>query len=341
MYLVLDNSRLQDFKHAYHWFENDPQLASGSRPRALRSRQFVALCQFVLAWSDRPTYLTISPVGVYEYMGRPAAASRESVAQALREVTRLLAPLKLEITHVGFNSAEELLRILPQIRADEAALKALSQSIDRGNWRRDLKTKIGVKIPYGIAQEVIPGNLPLQYFDPWYVTYVYRARVEHEIIKQSQHEPHAARLHTFPRYMFVETGGKPRGLTRHSAVLARLVGIDRKGRLSGLGDLELLQLCDIRRQQQQQTKHVMVGETTDEDLADVLFHRHSFHARATIVVGSREMKQQVDDVVNLLTRNPFSEYEARGAPMNQKAQNFREVLFDLVSAMQRRAPGTG
>ncbi len=59
IYLVLDNSLVQDFKHT----KTNPV-------RALRASSFAAFCRFVQGWSDRPSYLVISPVCIYEHIGR-------------------------------------------------------------------------------------------------------------------------------------------------------------------------------------------------------------------------------------------------------------------------------
>ncbi|MFP4893910.1 hypothetical protein [Paraburkholderia sp. EG304] len=50
IYLVLDNSLIQDFKHR----EKDAK-------RALRATSYLAFCRFVRDWSDRPSHLAISP----------------------------------------------------------------------------------------------------------------------------------------------------------------------------------------------------------------------------------------------------------------------------------------
>jgi hypothetical protein len=324
--LVLDNSYIQDFKHAEGWrTEVHAGIREKKRARALRATAFLALCRFVTDWSHRQTDLGVSPVAIYEHMGRPTAESRRDVERALAEIVRVTRPCALDVAVIGFRSFGQLLHLLPLIRADEQYLRALTKKLDEENWRRDLSDGIGTRIPSGIARDAIPDDMPLQYFDPWYAGYVYRHRVERRIIEQSTHEPHAARLST----------------GRHGEIFARLCGIGRRGRFVGLGDLELLQICDILRQQQCQAPKVMFGQTVDRGLTEVLSLRTALRAGATVVGGSRDQQKQIDTLVRTMTTNPVAEYQARGAPMHYKAKEFRTVLFDLVAAVQRGRPPLG
>ncbi len=77
------------------------------------------------------------------------------------------------------------------------------------------------------------------------------ARIEQHIIEQCQGH-----------------GRAPIG--RLSETLADLDTFGRNGLLKGLGDIDLLQICDISRQYKQSAGYVPAGQTLDRDLAETL-----------------------------------------------------------------------
>ena len=62
--------------------------------------------------------------------------------------------------------------------------------------------------------------------------------------------------------------------------LAKLNTITKKGILQGLGDIDLLQICDISRQYKQPLDYLLLGQTFDADLAETL----RFHHRLTCLL---------------------------------------------------------
>jgi hypothetical protein len=299
LYLVLDNSIIQDFKHQQN-----------NAKRALRALAFTSFCRFVSGWSDRHTCLTISPVAIYEHLGRPQVTSTGAAWAALSELQRLLNDTGLPVHRIGFRNPNELVQVLRKVEADAQFLTRYVQEIDAAVWQLDLKTPIGVRIPMGIAYDAIPDDLPLQYFDPGYVKFVFASRIEQLIIEQSQHNPDV----------------KPIGSGKLSEALADLNEIKR-GILKGLGDIELLQICDVQRQFKQCAGYVLLGQTFDRGLARVLTQRHSYHVGAKVVGGDPNQKEQVDKLVSLMFSKPFAQQEARAAQIRPKLLEFRETLI--------------
>jgi hypothetical protein len=307
LYLVLDNSLIQDFKHQQN-----------NAKRALRALAFTAFCRFVSGWSDRPTYLAISPVAIYEHLGRPQVTSTGAAWAAMSELQRLLNDTGLLVYTIGFQNPHELAQVLRKVEADAQFLTRYVQEIDSAVWQLDLKTPIGVRIPMSIAFEAIPDDLPLQYFDPWYVKFTFASRIEQLIIEQSQHNPEA----------------KPIGSGELMEALADLNEIKR-GVLKGIEDIELLQICDVQRQFKQRAGYVLLGQTFDRGLARVLTQRHQYQVGAGVVVGEPNTEERIAEMVSLMVSNPFKQQEARAAQIRSKLREFLETLIAACEAAQK------
>lgn len=247
IYLVLDNSLIQDFKHS-----NNPE-------RALNAHAYTVFCRFVTGWSDRPTHLALSPVAVYEHIGRQVASTAEIAWAAVADVRRLFEPSRLEMGFIRFRSPEELVTKMCDVDADARLLAEFAQSIKDADWKIDLSADIGVKIPISIAHEMIPDDLSLSYFSSRYVKETFKSRIEALIMHHSNDNPKA----------------RPIGSGEFSRDLAGLTTLVR-GVLKGLGDLDLFQICDGARQYQERSKAVFLGQAVDETLNRVLVHRQFF-----------------------------------------------------------------
>lgn len=307
LYLVLDNSVIQAFKHR------------GSQPkRGLHSLAYVAFCRFVSGWSDRPSYLALSPVAIYEHLGRRSVDTVWHAWAALSELERLLADTKLPVTGLGFASPEELFVKLRDIEADDQFLTQYMKGLDEANWRTDLRAPIGVKIPFAIAYDTIPDNLPLRYFDPWYVKLVLSGRVEKRIIEQSQHDPQAQPI---------SSGDLPKAL-------AKLNKVNKRGLLIGLGDIDMLQICDVSRQYQHKPGYVLIGQTLDRGLAEVLSQRHVYSVGAGVQGGDPQGSERTKEMVALMFSNPFAEQDERAHRIRPKLAQFLEALAEASHAVQ-------
>lgn len=86
IYLVLDNSLIQAFKHR-----------QTNAKRALDALAYETFCRFVRDWSDRDSHLALSPMAVYEHIGRRVPNSAAEVEATLAELEQLLSATSLRI----------------------------------------------------------------------------------------------------------------------------------------------------------------------------------------------------------------------------------------------------
>lgn len=309
--LVLDNSVIQSFKHR----DADPS-------RGLRALAFVAFCRFVTGWSDRPTSLAISPFAIYEHHGRKPAANAHEAGAILRELSALLGETGLSAAGIGFADTSALFHQLGDIQHDEGYLTNYVRVIDAASWETKLSAPIGTLIPFTLAWDAIPSDLPLRYFDTQYVRYVFASRIERLIIAHSHRDPAAASLATGPL----------------SRALAKLNGFKR-GNLQGLGDIDILQICDLARQFQIRTGRILLGQTFDRTLWSVLKQTSIFSQRAQLHDTTDE--EAVRKFVDFMFSNPHAEEDKRAHRIEQLQLDFCGSLFDACEVALGRRPRGG
>ncbi|MCC6917544.1 hypothetical protein [Nitrosomonas sp.] len=316
IYLVLDNSLIQAFKHR-----------QTNTKRAVDALAFKIFCAFVRDWSDRESHLALSPMAIFEHTGRRPPASVVEIEHALAELQQLLGSTGLRIASLGFETPAHLFECLQAIVADEVFLTQFVDEIDTANWRIDLRAPMGVKIPMSEAWRALPEKLPLHYFDPWYVRFVLSARIEQHIIEQCQGH-----------------GPAPIGSGKLSETLADLNTFGRNGLLKGLGDIDLLQICDISRQYQHKLGYVLAGQTLDRDLAETLNQRHAYHVHAGVEGGDPQREERIKEMVGLMFSKPFAGEEARGRRIREQLAEFAGQLAQSckqASASNAKTASTG
>ncbi|MDN7746896.1 hypothetical protein QZM78_22915 [Burkholderia multivorans] len=298
IFLVLDNSIIQDFKHR-----------ESNAARAVRAYAYIAFCRFVTGWSDLETHLAISPVAVYEHLGRQTAKTPAEAWSATSEVRQLFSSTNLKFHTIRFGSPRELMSALRAVEHDAQFLARYAKKIDVSDWKVDLKAPLGVKIPISIANSAIPDRLPLKYFDSWYVKFTLASRIEQLIIDQSKHNPDA----------------QPIGSGELSEELADLNEFKR-GALTGLGDIDLLQICDVARQYKQNNDYILLGQTLDRGLNRVLRLRTVFHQSRSVQGGHPHAAQQIDEMVRFLFSKPFAKEAEREAHVKSRMLDFADAL---------------
>jgi hypothetical protein len=306
IYLVLDNSIIQDFKHRQ------------DKKRWLRALSYIALTRFVSIFSDRKTYLCISPVAVYEHAGKVVPTTAEAAGKFVAEISEQLSPCKLPIATIGFDNDNDLIRVLEDVHHDADFMSTFAEQINNMDLQYDLRSPFGgVRIPLSIATDLIPDDMPLRYFDPWYVKYVFASRIEHRIAAQSKQHPEA----------------QPILSGELSALLAELNKLSKQGVLKGIGDIDLLQICDIRRQYASPPGYVLLGQTRDKTLAKVLSQRHSYIESTKIVGGSKDMDKQVEATVKLMFSNPFAKQDDRAKQIAPHAHSFLQEVYNMCQSV--------
>lgn len=125
MHLVLDNSIIQSFKHR------------ATKPnRNLQALSYTAFTRFVTGWSDRQTYLAVTPAALYEHMGRRGNINSAEALSALEELRLFFADTGLRITWIGFKSIEHLVSVLEAVHADDVYLTQYFRRIEEQSWRK-------------------------------------------------------------------------------------------------------------------------------------------------------------------------------------------------------------
>ncbi|WP_394651678.1 hypothetical protein [uncultured Acinetobacter sp.] len=302
LYLVLDNSLIQEIKHR----KTQPT-------RAIKAEAYLTFCKFVKHWSDRVTYLALSPMAIYEHFGRRVPKTIIEIHNALLELNNILSASYLEIRYINFHDAESLYSILLSIANDELELTKYIKKIDKISWKTDLSAPRGVKIPMSVAAESLPPLPILNYFHPWYVHFVLTGRVEQYIIDQSRHNPNA---------MPIESG--------ELTILFSKLNTFRKNILQGLGDIDIFQICDVSRQYREKPERFFIGQSLDKDLIKVLSYRHSLCVSSGMVIGgSPDQDEKISDLVKFMFSNPFEENEVRGRHIRPKYIDFMEFIADI------------
>lgn len=311
IYLVLDNSIIQDFKH------------SRKIDRLVLALSYVALCRFVQIFSDRETRLCISPVSVYEHGGKLVPPNAEAADKLVAEIAELLSSCQLQMATIGFKNGSDLVRILGDVHHDAEFMATLAEQFDDSDLQYDLRAPGGgVFIPMSIAETLLPADMPLRYFDPWYVKLVFSSRIERKIAEQSTQHPEA----------------QPIRSGALSALLAELNEL-KHGVLKGIGDIDLIQICDIQRQYVTRSGHVLLGQTRDRTLARVLRHRHAYVEQAKVEYGSKKAKMQIERMMQMLTSRPFVEQDARANRIAPRADNFLRQLHEMCWSAYSRLAG--
>ncbi|PJK32922.1 hypothetical protein CWC48_25845 [Pseudomonas sp. S10E 269] len=310
IHLVLDNSVIQSYKHR----NTQPH-------RELQALAYTAFCRFVTGWGDRETYLALSPAAIYEHLGRPDQVTRTQIERACAELSEYFSETGLKIKMIGFRSPSELMQHLQAIAADDKYLSDYFKEVEFSDWKTDLRAPFGVKIPLNIAFSKIPDNLPLQYFSPWYVKFVLSSRVERLIAQQSQQNIEA----------------RPIMSGELSESLAAMNDFTKKGVLRGLGDIDMLQLCDINSQYQSKASQVLLGQTFDKGLSKVLHHRTVFFESSYIEYGTAQTEAQIEASVRLMTSNPFKAQDARAEKFSEYLSSFCETLKTTCIEAQKKA----
>lgn len=297
IFLVLDNSIVQDFKHLQ------------DQRRRSRAMAYAAFCRFVAQWSDLPSCLAVSPVALYEHGGRKPASSPEDAIGQYFQVQTILRYCGLPVAMIGFDDANTLYSRMLDVHADADYLEVFANQIEQSEWERDLRAWHGGEIlAAALADKAIPEDMPLKYFDPFYIRKVFGSRIEGHIADQSEgvfnHQP-------------IRTG-------KVTVSLAKLNTITKKGILQGLGDIDLLQICDISRQYKQPRDNLLLGQTFDADLAEALRFHHQLTESMSVVSGVPDVKRQIQNMVSFMFSSPFSEHKKRRELIMPLADEFAD-----------------
>lgn len=311
IYLVLDNSVIQDFKHA-----------SNNRTREVRAWAYRAFSKFVSEWCSRTTRLGLTPAAVFEHIGRRLPSSEGQTRDSLAEIQALLSVTSLPITPIGFSTVSDLHSSLRDVEADESYLTELLTEIDAEDWNTDLACELGgVRIPLSVAAEALPESMPLKYFDYFSVCFVISGRIEQHIAMQTESTAETPVIRGGPLPELFSKVNKYRRRSRS---------------YSGFGDIDIFQTCDLSRQFQHQQHdgrgdHVLIGMTSDKGLNEVLQQRTAYVLGAELTFDGQNNDAQIKNFTDVLTGKGFAEFHRRGEATHNEFREFFTRLLDILS----------
>lgn len=248
----------------------DMQKKDEDRKRLCR---YSAVLSLLSVTQDRflcDTFVCVTPAVVYEFNGRQPISSAEEAESVLFQIEELMVDIGLSIRQFGFNDAKALVSITSAIREDEEQIINAIREINSAKWKMNFRLPDGsMQIPLAVAERSIP-DVRVTYFHPWYVKLVLMRMVEKLIFEQNKDE--------MVRSLIDENS---------------LLGISsitkiKKGRLTGLADIELLSYADLSRQTAENSPSIAAAITVDENLMRTLFNRSSAHFGGFSFVGGED-----------------------------------------------------
>ncbi len=306
IFMVPDNNIVQDFKHRDKEKRNLLRLA------------YLAFSRFAKHWSPRTSRLAISPVIVYEHIGRQPT-NPVGARVAMESVFHHFGELNLPIHGIGYQSPKELSELIRAIHDDAAVMAQLVRDLDTRSWAMKHRRGNLRLITSALAEEAAPRTISLSYFDPWYVRRALCCQIEQRIIKQSRDE----------------LGDEPLGADEYSKTMAELNTISsRQNFLTGLGDLDLLQTCDLRLQHQNPNQRVMLGQTFDQALSNVLRLSSRLVRGTHVEFGQPDTAQQVTNMVEMMLR-PSQVFQAEQSRMDEVAPTADAFLDAALDTCRR------
>ncbi|RBB94905.1 hypothetical protein C3E97_031760, partial [Pseudomonas sp. MWU12-2115] len=122
---------------------------------------------------------------------------------------------------------------------------------------------------------------------------------------------------------------KPNFRGQLANTLAALNTFRPPGVLPGLGDIALLQICDVSRQYNEAPGYVLLGQTLDLDLESVLSQRHIYHSEKHVIGGEPQYEQRVKEMVTFMFSKPFAKQEERGQRQHTRLMDFADTLAEV------------
>ncbi|WP_144422316.1 hypothetical protein [Xanthomonas arboricola] len=309
IYLTPDNNVIQDFKHREQPIRN------------LRRLAYTAFCRFAQSWSSRDVSVAISPVIVYEHIGRTPASLLASKT-AIESLTHLLSNLRISLRGIAFDSPESLSERIGWVHGDAELISTWLKSLDGKSWA--IRPSRNSDSFYAfVSDEVIPETTGLRYFDEWLIKKFLFSHIEKRIAEQS-----------IKKY-----GASPIYLSERSQSISSLSEIcKRRGILTGLGDLDFLQNCSLTQQHGARSGFVVLGQTFDKNLGEALQHHAQLIESGSIQFGSPDTEQQIAKFVEGII-SPFKDESSRLKVCEDQALDFLSTAWDLCRSLIRQAPG--
>jgi hypothetical protein len=296
--LFFDNNVIQDISK---------QNSEGKPVHKQRVHALLAFLALAEDYYCLDVFACITPVVLYEASGRGV----RPISEVEAEVRSLMASVGLATYSVGYSSFQDAGSLFKRIRRDEKALGNALREINDKSWARSFVGDglEGIRIPLSLAEEECP-VVQLTYFHPWYVKFVL--------------------MHAIEKLLFAANSNKSvRSMMMNPQEMEFSILKLKGDRVKGLGDLELLSLCELATQTLTHPPNIKMGVTFDDGL------RHALLKRAN-VRGSLSVDSSVDDVHDSSLRFAYwmRESEKRTRKANRRLAEYASGLQLFMKSLK-------
>lgn len=241
-----------------------------------RAQYYAALAffHFLAARTGYDVRLAVSPANLYEWNGARPLEKEEQFTATLETMHARLTPLGLTPFVIGFRGYREARKHVKSIAKDVKTISAALSYVKAKEWEFNLRHGESIYFPPYITDPLVP-KMRLKYFSPHYVHLLLRSVIDSRLIQKCPDR-------------YVRANLRVEGVERMASLLKL-----RKGRLQGVGDLELLTVCSISSQFYQNKDHTMIGLTFDETLAKVLRYHAAYSVDSEPVVAGVDDQESI------------------------------------------------
>ena len=246
----------------------------------------------------------LTPTILYEYSGRAQYNGRREYECKYRSALSLLGQFGVPICVIGATTYKCTRPLISAIVHDEAEIRKAIHYIKNADWSVQFNTDYGIRIPFSLAIERVP-KMSLRYFSREYTDYLLAHLIERLIHENKNNDRKAKKLIDVERV----------------AVFARLSGVKRE-KVKGLGDIELLSLCDLRAQFSRVEETPRFGLTLDRDLQDVL-KKHSAIIMSTGRMAPLDAFARLPDIM--------AQIHSLNDKMDEKSKEYGKALSSYMN----------
>jgi len=263
--ILFDNSILQDI------IQHSDRVARRPRYNAA-----LASFAFVEDYCLLDIFAGVTPAVFFEANGGKTVEAERDFRRVSKLIQDALIGVGLDTSFIGFDTLEQLADATRRIKHDEAEILRLLSEIKAKNWNIGIKVKRGeypLPLPLTVAESSVP-DASLAYFNPWHVKWL----LMHDIIK---------RLYAANAQSLSFRDLCKQELRRGLPSILRI----RKGRLQGLGDIELFSFCELASQTGNNSPYITMALTFDNDLTAWIASRRQVLSLSPSFRGRRIAQQ--------------------------------------------------
>ena len=245
--VLFDNSILQD-------------VIQHSDLVARRPRYNAALASFAFVedYCFLDIFAGVTPAIFFEANGGKPVEAEKDFRRVSKLIQDALIGVGLDTSFIGFETLEQLADATRRIKHDEAEILRLLSEIKAKNWNIGIRVKrheYPLPLPLAVAERSVPDG-SIAYFNPWHVKWL----LMYDIVK---------RLYAANEQSLSFRDLCKQELDRGLPSILRI----RKGRLQGLGDIEIFSFCELASQTGNNSPYTTMALTFDNALMEWIASR--------------------------------------------------------------------